>query len=102
MKTIRASVLIAALLCTGAAHAQRVVIVNGERLTPTQLAWLEHFNCTPVPNGSYWLNLQTGAWSYAGTVQRQGFVGDACRNTRHRSLSERDRLFRPGEIINGR
>ena len=96
----------AAALCSsvGAAHAQRQVIINGLRLNETQIAWLELRNCAPVPNGRYWLDLRTGAWGYPGWP-RQGFVGDACAGPRPRhqpGLSERDMLYRPGEIINGR
>lgn len=88
-----------------AAHAQRMVIVNGQRLDPIQITWLEQRNCRPVPNGSYWLDLRTGAWGYAGWPQVQGYVGAACGgppSPSRKSLSERGLLFRPGELINGR
>ncbi|MGZ5224939.1 MAG: hypothetical protein ACXWCS_12285, partial [Burkholderiales bacterium] len=50
----------------GAASAQtRSVIVNGQRVSDAQVAYLEHRACTAIPNGRYWLNLQTGAWGYA-------------------------------------
>jgi hypothetical protein len=99
--------LVAASMCigAGAAQAQRMVVVNGLRLNAEQIAWLEQRSCAPVPDGSYWLDLRTGAWGYAGWPQRQGFVGAACRtpsSAPRRSLSERGMLYRPGELINGR
>ncbi len=89
---------------TGAAHAERLVIVNGQRLDVGQIAWLEQRNCAAVPNGRYWLDLRSGAWGYAGWPQVQGYLGAACGAARSqpRSLSERGLLYRPGEIINGR
>jgi hypothetical protein len=83
--------------------APRLVVVNGMRLTPLQLAWLESKHCAPFSDGFYWLNLQTGAWGFAGNAGRQGFIGDRCRgqrgaHQRHRSLSERGLLYTPGDL----
>ncbi|MDB5928290.1 MAG: hypothetical protein JWN13_7226, partial [Betaproteobacteria bacterium] len=48
----------------------------------------------------YWLNLQTGAWGYAGHARVQGVLGDACvRQQRRKSLSERGLLYGPGELL---
>ena len=102
---IRQALLIGALsfASAGAAQAQRAVVVNGQLLSPVQLAQLDAMHCAWVPNGRYWVNLQTGAWGYAGSSVRRGFVGDPCRAGRsHQGLSQRGRLFRPGEILNGR
>jgi hypothetical protein len=89
---------------TSVAHAERLVIVNGQRLDSGQIAWLEQRNCAAVPNGYYWLDPRTGAWGYAGWPLVQGYLGSACGAARSqpRSLSERGQLYRPGEIINGR
>lgn len=82
---------------------QRSVIVNGQRMTPAQLAVLDAAQCTHIPNGRYWLNTQSGAWGYAGSPIQQGWLGDGCRSgQRHRSLSERGRLYSPHEILSGR
>lgn len=100
--------LASASLCAGSAwatHDERVVIVNGQQMNSAQIAWLDHRNCAPVPSGRYWLDLRTGAWGYAGWPQAQGVLGSNCgaaRTQPHRSLSERGRLYRPGEILNGR
>jgi hypothetical protein len=94
-------VLLGTLALGGAASAQtRWVIVNGHRMSDAQVAYLEHRACTPVPNGRYWLDPQTGAWGYAGHPRVQGVVGDACvRQQRRKSLSERGLLYSPGEIL---
>jgi hypothetical protein len=76
----------------------RFVVVNGQRLNDTQVAHLERRACTPIPNGRYWLDPQTGAWGYAGNPSVQGVLGEACGQQR-RSLSERRQLYRPGEIL---
>jgi hypothetical protein len=104
----RAAMGIAICLCAEAAQAQaqnaRVVMVNGSLLDNATLAQLDRAACTRVPDGHYWLNLQSGQWGYAGEPWVRGHIGDACRPAapRQRSLSERDRLYRPGEILNGR
>lgn len=98
-----AAAAVAALAAAGAAHAQRLVIVNGERLGRMQIEQLDRLNCSPVPDGRYWLDPRSGAWGHAGNPLRQGFVGEACRReSRPKSLSERGLLYRPGEILNGR
>lgn len=84
----------------GAAQAQRRVFVNGHLMNPQQLVILDRMQCTFIPNGSYWLDTATGAWGYAGSPRRQGFVGDLCRTRgqRHQSLSERGLLYTPGDL----
>ncbi|MGZ9080227.1 MAG: hypothetical protein ACXW2A_18050 [Burkholderiales bacterium] len=78
----------------------RFVVVNGQRLNDTQVAHLERRACTPIPNGRYWLDPQTGAWGYAENPSVQGVLGEACgRGQQSKSLSERRQLYRPGEIL---
>ena len=94
----RPVVFLAFLLCAASATAaQRHVVVNGQRMTPQQLGRLDAAQCTAIPDGYYWLDPRTGAWGYAGNPVRQGWLGDGC-GARHGSLSERRRLFRPGEL----
>jgi hypothetical protein len=86
-----------------AAPASRVVVVNGQRLTPPQLAMLERMHCAHIPDGHYWLNVVNGAWGYHGNPWTQGYLGQPCRgysgsNQRHRSLSERGLLYTPGDL----
>jgi hypothetical protein len=86
----------------GPASAQtRWVIVNGQRVSDAQVAYLEQRACARIPNGQYWLNLQTGAWGYARNPRVQGVLGQACApQQRRKSLSERGLLYRPGELLN--
>ena len=95
-----------AFVVASAAAQSRWVFVNGQRLDPTQVAELERLHCAAIPSGSYWLNLHSGAWGYAGNPRAQGLLGDRCRATGadvpRKSLSERGLLYRPGEILNGR
>lgn len=44
----------------------RQVVVNGTHLGPTELAWLDALNGGLVPDGRYWLDLDSGAWGYEG------------------------------------
>jgi hypothetical protein len=69
-------------LAAGAAAAQsRIVIVNGKLLSDAEVARLARMACTEIPEGSYWLNWNNGAWGYAGNPQVQGVLGDQCSAT---------------------
>jgi hypothetical protein len=103
MKLVRSIVAMLAAGCALGAAAgpmQRYVVVNGHRLTPTQIAQLQVAHCAYIPDGRYWLNMQTGAWGYAANPWQQGFLGDPCRGggQRHRSLSERGLLYTPNDL----
>lgn len=100
--------LLGSLLTNLALAENRMVLVNGVRMSNQQVAQLEYFACTRIPNGSYWLNLGNGAWGYAGNWQIQGYFGDQCKlpgnvqaRQRRQSLSERGMLYSPGEILRG-
>src|SRR6185295_2772442 len=67
------------LLCGDAAAQTRNVWVNGQRMTDAQVLALAQRACTPIPDGAYWLNMQTGAWGYWGNPQVQGTFGEACQ-----------------------
>lgn len=102
------TVLLGLLWMSPAFAENRLVLVNGIRMSNQQVAQLEYFACTPIPNGSYWLNLSNGAWGYAGNWQVQGYFGDQCKapgnvqaRQRRQSLSERGMLYSPGEILRG-
>jgi hypothetical protein len=65
------------------ANAQtRAVFVNGQRMTEQQIAQLESLACTAIPDGNYWVNLNSGAWGYVGNWQVQGFFGDHATHRR--------------------
>jgi hypothetical protein len=89
------AVVLTALGLCGTAHAERYVIVNGQRLNTAQIAYLERVRCGPIPNGAYWLNPATGLWGYAGNARPMGHVQDNCSPGRRPSLSERGLLFSP-------
>jgi len=86
-------------VCVGAQAQTRMVVVNGQRLNDAQVATLEQRACTRIPNGAYWLDLQTGAWGYANNPRVQGVFGQFCGSREPGSLSERRQLYRPGEIL---
>lgn len=82
------------------AHAERYVVVNGQRLSIPEIHSLEQLHCAPVPNGRYWINLQSGFWGFEGNPQPQGYVSDNCRNPQRRpSLAERGMLFSPHDWV---
>jgi len=91
----------------GLAPAQpRWVVVNCVLQNPTQLALLDRYACTIVPNGKYWLDYNTGIWGYAGTPQPMGRIGDLCARSNsgagRPSLSERGMLYSSGTWGRGR
>ena len=53
----------------------RIVIVNGQLLSPQDLYVLDQMNSGYVPNGSYWLDPQSGVWGYAGDPTPRGRLG---------------------------
>lgn len=75
----------------------RFVVVNGERMSPADLQYLDRVSCSRVPDGRYWINLRTGIWGYPGGGA-QGHIADNC-NTRQPGLSERGLLYSPGELL---
>jgi hypothetical protein len=82
------------------AHAERYVVVNGQRLNAAQIAYLEGVRCGPIPDGAYWLNPATGLWGYAGNPRPMGHIQDNCSRTGRRpSLSERGLLFSPRDWV---
>jgi hypothetical protein len=60
----------------------RLVIVNDAVMNDVQLLVLDALNCgVTVPDGNYWLNLDTGAWGFHGGPQ-EGIIGAACRQAK--------------------
>src|SRR5262245_59121264 len=76
------------------ALADRYVVINGQRLSEAQIESLERQLGGYIRNGVYWFNPYTGASGYVGNPWPMGYISG-----RHRSLSERRRLYRPGEIL---
>ena len=88
------------LSSTGIIYGERRVVVNGVRLNNAQIQILDQWNCGPIPNGEYWLNLNTGIWGYAGDPRPMGHISDNCYTQEDRpSLSERGLLFSPRDWL---
>lgn len=68
-----------ALAGAAADGAERMVVINGERIRGTELEELDRADCRPIPDGKYWLNRRSGAWGYAGQQRVRGRIGDGCR-----------------------
>lgn len=100
MKPVILRLIVALLLCAPVVvDAQgRHVVVNGQRMGPADLHQLDAASCARVPNGRYWIDMRTGVWGYEGGWA-QGRVGDYCRQSRRKSLSERGLLYSPGELL---
>ena len=78
----------------------RWVLVNGIPQNPMQLAVLDRYACTFIPNGSYWMDYNTGIWGYARNPQPMGRIGERCNQysgsysgSGRPSLSERGMLY---------
>jgi len=80
MKTVNIQIILGLVLVLNAAisHAERFVVINGQRLNNQQLYNLEQIHCGPIANGSYWLDHDTGLWGYAGNRAPQGYIADNC------------------------
>ncbi len=63
------------------AAQSRWIYINGQRLNDAQAAELMRRHCSFIPDGSYWMNMRTGAWGYPGNPQVQGVLGDPCRQS---------------------
>lgn len=52
----------------------RYVVVNGSLVSTGELVLLDMLHGEYIPNGRYWLNLNTGQWGYEGG-SAQGMLG---------------------------
>jgi hypothetical protein len=77
------------------AQAERTVVVNGQQLSPAQIARLDALACISVQDGKYWLR-NDGSWGYAQDPTRRGRLGDYCWT---QSPSENRLLSRRGEML---
>ena len=103
MKTAKIQIILGLVLVfnTTISHAERFVIINGQRLDNQQLYSLQQTHCGPIADGNYWLNYNTGLWGYAGNSTPQGYITDNCYQQQERrpGLSERGLLYSPGELL---
>ena len=80
----------------GTASAERWVFLNGQRLSDPAIMQLERINCVGIPNGRYQVRGDYYRDEAGGPWLPIGYCCYA--QCRHPSLSERGRLFRPGEL----
>lgn len=99
-----ASALVVGALAGGRAWPQaRHVVINGQPLQPLQVQRIERLYCSPIADGRYWYDVQTGIWGYEGDPRAQGrFVYRCGQVARQKSLSERQLLYSTHEILGGR
>jgi hypothetical protein len=99
---IAAAAVALSFSCTSLAQ-MRYVVVNGQLLHPRQVAQIESLFCSPIANGRYWYDPDTGIWGYEGNPQPQGQFVNRCGETSGReSLSQRGLLYSMSEILSGR
>lgn len=96
--------LAAAVMASLPSNAQmRYVVVNGELLHPVQVSRIEALFCSPIANGRYWYDAETGIWGYEGNPIPQGQFVNRCGQMNGRaSLSQRGLLYSMSEILSGR
>jgi len=97
-------VVTAGLLVANSSFAQeRYVVVNGQLLHPVQVAQIEALFCSPIANGRYWYDPDTGIWGYEGIPVPQGqFVNRCGQSSGRPGLSQRGLLYSMSEILSGR
>jgi hypothetical protein len=74
-------------------YAQRVIIVNGQWMSPAQIDDLERVHCGSIPDGNYLLDFATGVWTGSGEARERSNIADNCRRSHARS----DTAPSPGE-----
>lgn len=96
-KAALATVLLSAA-CVAPALAQRVVIVNGQWMSPAQIDDLERAHCGFIPDGNYVLDFATGVWSAPGGGSERGNIADNCGS---RAISQSARSAGEGKMSSG-
>jgi hypothetical protein len=105
MNRILPLVAAAAATCFSVPSAaqMRYVVVNGQELHPLQVTRIERLFCSPIANGRYWYDPDTGIWGYEGNPLPQGqFINRCASNGGRTSLSQRGLLYSMSEILSGR
>jgi hypothetical protein len=72
------ALVVSLLAVSPAAFADRYIWVNGKRMAPAEVAYLEQLRCGAIPDGRYWLDIGSGIWGYAGNPRPQGHISDNC------------------------
>src|SRR5580704_12656318 len=95
-KTLVAGSLALIFAAIAAPAVAQYYTLNGQT-PPPSLA--QYMAANMLPSGDYWLT-DEGYWGVMGSNAPLGNIY-AGSSTPHRSLSERGRLYYPGEILNG-
>jgi len=69
---ITCAISISSLFSLFMLSASAQVVINGNLVQGGELAELEYLLGAPVPDGSYWVNTNTGSWGYEGNSTVQG------------------------------
>jgi hypothetical protein len=73
------------LLSSGAALADREMVVNGHAMTPAQITEIERLACRTLPDGEYWLDTKSGVFGYVDNPRPQGRLRDSCNRLPRRA-----------------
>lgn len=73
---ITCAVSVSSLFSLFMLSASAQVVINGNLVQGGELAELEYLLGAPVPDGSYWVNTNTGNWGYEGNSTVQGNLFD--------------------------
>ena len=69
-----AAVIVVILLATALTGGERVITINGYRLSQQEVAYLDMMAGGEVPSGNYWFNPQANAWGMVGNAEPMGQV----------------------------
>jgi hypothetical protein len=97
-KTLAAGSLALIFAAIAAPAAAQYYTLNGQTPPPSVAQYMA---ANMLPSGDYWLTNE-GYWGVMGSNAPLGNIYAGSSSSRpHRSLSERGRLYYPGEILNG-
>jgi hypothetical protein len=68
------ALVVSLLAVSPAAFADRYIWVNGKRMAPAEVAYLEQLRCGAIPDGRYWPDIGSGSGATPATrVRRDTF-----------------------------
>ena len=70
------TVLFSVLITVNAYAADRHIHLNDQHLVDEQIAYLDMATGYQLPDGNYWVDLQTGAWGVEGNSTAIGYIVD--------------------------
>ena len=84
---------------------ERHIHVNGEHLEAEDIQLLDQINGAIVPNGFYWINMETGEWGMEGEPQVLGTIPAIAQyqaQPRSRNNSTEINSSQNGSVVSGR